>query len=109
MSTARSTRILLAAAGIVVVFNLIDAMFTIIYIRSGLATEANPLMDGILAASPVLFMAAKLALVSLGVQLLWRLRDHRSARFGLFATSAAYMTLIAYHLSAVDRLAQVVG
>jgi hypothetical protein len=108
MYPARSTAISIAA-GVVIVLNLLDAMFTIVYLQTGLATEANPLMDGVMSASPVLFMAAKLALVSLGVHLLWRFRNHRSARFGLFATSAAYTMLIGYHLSAVDQLARVVG
>jgi hypothetical protein len=96
---------MLGAGAVVVILNLIDAVFTIIYTRTGLAVESNPLMDKVLVASPVLFMVSKLALVSLGVLLLWRLRHHRAARFGLVATSTAYIALIAYHLSSVDRLA----
>lgn len=100
---------MLFAAGFVVVLNLFDAMFTLLYTRSGLATEANPLMDQVLAASPVLFMLAKLSLVSLGVLVLWRLREHRTARFGLVGASAAYTLLLAYHLSGVKHLDKLVG
>jgi len=96
---------MVVAAGAVVVLNLLDAIFTIIYTRTGLAIESNPLMDKVLVSSPVLFMIAKLGLVSLGVLLLWRLRHHRAARFGLVVTSTAYVTLLAYHLSGVDQLA----
>jgi hypothetical protein len=102
---ASSSRLLLVAGAIVVVMNMLDAIFTILYTRTGAATEANPLMGQMLSASPVLFMIAKLGLVSLGVLLLWRLRHRRTARFGLLATSSAYTMLIFYHLSAVDRLA----
>jgi hypothetical protein len=94
----------LGAGAAIVILNLLDAMFTLVYIRSGVATESNPLMDQALTASPVLFMIAKLGLVSLGVLLLWRLRDHRAARFGLVATSTVYMTLLVYHLSGVERM-----
>ncbi len=101
--------LVLLAAGFVVVLNLLDAMFTLVYTRSGVATESNPLMDQVLAASPVLFMMAKLSLVSLGVLVLWRLRERRAARFGLLATSVAYTTLLAYHLSGVHHLGSIAG
>lgn len=94
----------MVAGALVVIFNLLDAMFTIAYTRSGLAVESNPVMDHVLSASPLLFMAAKLALVSCGVLLLWRLRAHRAARVGLVGASTAYFALIAYHLSAIERL-----
>lgn len=99
----------LLAAGFVVVLNLIDAMFTLVYTRSGLATEANPLMDQVLHRSPVLFMLAKLTLVSLGVLVLWRWRERRTARFGLIATCGAYMMLLCHHLSGVEHLSRIVG
>ncbi len=92
------------AGAVVLILNVLDAIFTIVYTSTGVAVESNPLMKGVLGASPVLFMLAKLALVSLGVLLLWRLRDRRAAVYGLVATGTAYATLIIYHLSAVDRL-----
>jgi hypothetical protein len=95
---------MLAAGGVILVLNLLDAIFTIVYTRSGVAVESNPLMSKMLLSSPVLFMAAKLAMVSCGVLLLWRLRHIRAAAFGLFATTSAYVTLLAYHLSAVEHL-----
>ncbi|HEU0036535.1 MAG TPA: DUF5658 family protein [Kofleriaceae bacterium] len=98
------TQLTLAAGAAVIVLNLLDAIFTIIYTRTGVAVEGNPLMNEVLLSSPVLFMIAKLTLVSLGVLVLWRLRHHRAAAFGLVATSTAYFVLIAYHLSAVEKL-----
>jgi hypothetical protein len=98
---ASSQQWLLGAGAAIVILNLLDAIFTIVYTRTGVANEANPLMDSVLHASPVLFMIAKLGLVSLGVLLLWRLRHHRAARFGLAATSAAYLLLLGHHLSGV--------
>ncbi len=103
-ASSTQMRPVFVAAGFIIVLNLLDAMFTLIYTRSGLATEGNPLMDRVLAASPVLFMVAKLALVSFGVLLLYRLRHRRSARIGLLASSCAYMLLLGYHLSAAKHL-----
>lgn len=98
---------LMAIAGAVVVLNLIDALFTIVYTHVGMATESNPLMLQVLSASPVVFMLAKLGLVSLGVLLLWRLRHRRSAVAGLVAVSGAYVMLFLYHLSAVPSALQI--
>jgi Domain of unknown function (DUF5658) len=88
----------------VVVFNLIDAMFTLVYTHLGLAQEANPLLQQVLAESPLRFMLIKLGLVSLGVALLWRARHRRTAVIGLVASGAMYSWLILYHLSAVPQL-----
>ncbi len=90
-------------AAAVVICNVIDAVFTIIYTDLGLAREANPLLSSALADSPLLFMLIKLALVSMGVLLLWRLRHRRTAAAGLIASGAAYSWLIIYHLSAVPH------
>ena len=88
----------------VVICNLVDAVFTILYTDLGLAREANPLLEQVLADSPLLFMVIKLALVSMGVALLWRLRHRRAAAAGLVASGAAYCWLIVYHLSAASHL-----
>ncbi len=95
------------AAYAVIILNLVDAMFTLVYIRAGMATEGNPLMGQALSHSPLGFMICKLALVSGGVVLLWSLCHRKSAMTGLIANSAAYTCLLAYHLSAVPHLIDV--
>ena len=99
-----STRKLTQLASVIVILNLLDAAFTLVYTNAGLATEGNPMMQGPLAASPVLFMIAKLTLVSLCVFLLWRLGQRRSAVFGLAGATAMYTLLMCYHLAAVPKL-----
>jgi Domain of unknown function (DUF5658) len=88
----------------VVICNLVDAVFTILYTDLGPAREGNPLLEQVLADSPLLFMVIKLALVSMGVALLWRLRERRAAAIGLVASGATYCWLIVYHLSAATHL-----
>ncbi|MEZ4362166.1 MAG: DUF5658 family protein [Kofleriaceae bacterium] len=100
----RRARWLGVVAAAVVIGNLLDAVFTLIYTHVGLAEEANPLLRAVLADSPVRFMLVKLGLVSMGVALLWRLRRRRSAVAGLVTAGAAYVWLVVYHLSAVSAL-----
>lgn len=89
---------LVAAA---LILNLFDAMFTVFHVSAGAATEANPLMAQVLANSPVLFVLTKSALVSLGLLLLWRLRNRATAVAGVFITVATYLSINAYHLHAL--------
>jgi hypothetical protein len=97
------------AAAAIVILNLVDAVFTLLYTGSGMASEGNPLLSSVLSASPTAFMAVKLSLVSLGVLLLWRLRQRRAAVIGLVTTAMAYSTLMVYHLSEAHRLVALGG
>lgn len=87
------------AACLVVVLNMLDAVWTLLFVNLGVAAEANPLMDQALSHGPVWFMLAKLGLVSLSVLLLWRLRDRRFATVGLFSAATTYALICGYHLS----------
>jgi len=105
----RTSPLLRAAAVAILVFNLLDATFTLVWTLSGLAVEANPLMDQVLAHSPVRFMVVKMALVSLGLLLLWRLRWRRAARFAIVGSALAYTVLLTYHLNEVPQLVALLG
>ena len=98
-------RLAYAAAAALVIMNLLDAVFTLVYICSGVATESNPIMNHFLQMGPVMFVMTKMALVSLAVFLLIRLLKRRqAASLALIGTSAAYALLICYHISAVHLL-----
>jgi len=99
-----SSRTLFVLASALLVLNLVDAIFTLLWIHSGIAVEGNPIMDQALAGGPVGFMIVKLALVSLGVGLLWRLRHRRAAGLALATAATAYSSLFVYHLTAVPQL-----
>lgn len=91
-------------AAFIIILNLADAIFTLLYTGFGLAVEGNPLMDQAMIRGPVLFMIVKLALVSGGVLVLWRLRQRPVAVIAIAGSAAAYMFLIAYHLREAHRL-----
>ncbi len=82
----------------VIVLNLIDAVMTLWWVRSGFATEANLLLAHIVENHAVLFVTGKLALVSLGSLLLWRRRHHALAVIGIFAAFMLYYAVLLYHL-----------
>jgi len=70
-------------------------------VHAGAAAEANPLMDVSLSWGGVWFVLVKLSIVSLGVQLLWRLRRIRLAALGLVGMCVFYMGVVAYQLAAI--------
>lgn len=82
-----------------IILNLLDAVFTLIGITSGAAVEANPLMNALLAISPTVFVTGKLALVYIGLAVLWRLRERRSAASGIIGAVAVYAGVLVYHLT----------
>jgi hypothetical protein len=91
------------AAFVILILNVLDAAFTLAWTTGNMANEANPLIVEVLGRSPLLFMAAKLALVSMGVFLLMRLRG-RFALASIVACSCVYVGIFAYHVSALPRL-----
>ena len=84
-----------------VVMNVLDAIFTLVWVYTGKATEANPLMASIID-SPLLFISVKLALVSMGSFLLWRCHKKPFAIVGIVAVFLVYYSIILYHLRAWD-------
>jgi hypothetical protein len=97
-------RLVAGAACAVLALNVVDTVFTLIWIRTGIATEGNPLMAAALAWHPLGFVTAKLALVSLGVYALWLRRERGAAFAGLVGSAVVYAALAAYHLSEAHRL-----
>jgi hypothetical protein len=83
----------------VIVLNVLDAIFTLLWVQTGLANEANVLLQDLVSNHTVLFMVVKLVLVSLGSILLWRYRKHPFAVAGLFLVFLAYYSILLYHLS----------
>jgi hypothetical protein len=88
----------------VLVLNLIDAVLTLLWVHLGLAAERNTLIDELLAASPVGFVAVKLALVGMGSWLLWNRRQSPLAVVGIFLAFVTYYGIVAYHVQYASGL-----
>jgi hypothetical protein len=82
----------------VLVLNLLDAVLTLVWVRSGLALEANPLIDELVDDHALAFILVKLGLVGLGSWLLWQRRRRPIAVIGIFAAFMAYYLVLLYHV-----------
>jgi hypothetical protein len=86
------------ALAILLLLNLLDAAFTLTWVYSGVASEANPVMAGAISLGPGVFIATKVALVTLAVALLWRNREHLTARWALVPVSLLYALVAGGHI-----------
>jgi hypothetical protein len=82
----------------VLVLNLLDALFTLVWVRAGLAREANVLIADLVTHNAVAFVLVKLGLVSAGSWLLWNRRDHSASVVGIFIAFLVYYGVLLYHL-----------
>jgi len=82
----------------ILVFNLLDGVFTLIWVEHFQARELNLMMSDLVHSSALLFMIAKLALVSLGTLFLWRLRSKPLAVISLFVAFFSYYLILLVHL-----------
>jgi hypothetical protein len=98
VGTAEQFRWLGGIVKAVVILNLIDAVMTLWWVRTGFATEANMLLAEMVEKHALLFVVGKLALVSLGTTILWRRRRRTLAVGGIFAVFLAYYFILLYHL-----------
>jgi hypothetical protein len=82
----------------VLVLNLLDALFTLVWVRFGFAREANLMIDKLVESDVLAFLAVKLGLVGMGSWLLWQRRDHPSAVVAIFTAFLAYYLVLLYHV-----------
>ena len=84
-----------------IVMNMLDGIFTLYWVHSGIATEANPLLAEIVY-HPLVFVGIKWSLVGLGSILLWKRHKTPLAVIGIVLMFTLYYSIVAYHLHAVD-------
>jgi hypothetical protein len=87
------------AAGLLVLLNLVDGVFTHVFLKAGVARELNPLMRLAYDGSPSLFFACKVLAVGTAA---WILQQHAArvalARRALAGGIALYGTICMLHL-----------
>ena len=82
----------------IMIANLADAGFTLYWVETGLATEWNPVMRYVLNW-PEVFVLTKVALVTLGVLLLWLQRRQPLAFVGLLLGNIGLCVAMAVHFT----------
>lgn len=92
--------------GLTLVLNLVDLILTVLVVKTELAVEANPFMALLLEGGPLPFAIAKLAIVSIGVWVLWLNREKRLAAAGAATVFSAYLFVMFWHVQSVQALVQ---
>ncbi len=80
-----------------VLLNLYDALFTSVWVLSGLATEANPLMNYLIDKNILLFIATKLTLVNFGIWIVWQNINNFFARLSICLSFTIYFLICLFH------------
>ena len=87
--------------------NIIDAVLTIIWVRSGVAPEGNQLMASLMEESDLAFFGVKLLMGTLAAVVLLRWGNYKLARYGVAAALAVYIGVMCIHLltflTAIDQ------
>ena len=78
--------------------NLLDALLTLIWVRSGIASEGNQLMARLLEIGDFTFLGAKIAIGAVTAVVLLRWGNLKLAQYGLTVALAVYLGLMGIHL-----------
>ena len=77
--------------------NWIDAQLTLIWVRSGVASEGNGIMNWLLKIGDAPFLLAKLAVGAFAAYVFYRCAHLTLARRGMQAALVIYMVLMLVH------------
>ena len=78
--------------------NLLDAILTIIWVRSGVAPEGNQLMAHLMENSDFAFLGVKILMGTLAAVVLLRWGNRKLARYGVAVALAVYISVMGVHL-----------
>jgi len=89
---------LLRGATLLFGLNLLDALLTLIWVRSGVASEGNHLMARLLEIGDFSFLAAKIAIGAITAIVLLKWGYLKLAQYGLAVALAVYIGLMGVHI-----------
>jgi hypothetical protein len=81
------------------IFNILDLIFTVIWVYLDVATEANFILKPLLEVSKFKFCIFKIILFTTCLAFLYYHRDKPLANFGLFFSFAIYSLIVIYHIT----------
>jgi hypothetical protein len=105
---ARADFTITHSSATLLVGNLLDGLFTLLFLELNVAREANPLMSWAYSGSPLLFMAAKLGLVHAGLVLLCLYRGVYRVEVVEKAGALLYGSIVCYELACLGSVAAAV-
>jgi hypothetical protein len=89
---------LIAPSFLLFALNLLDALLTIVWVRSGVATESNQLMASLLDIGNGPFLLVKVAIGVVATVVLVKWGNRPLARYGLVVALAVYLGLMGVHV-----------
>jgi len=89
---------LLRPVAFLFLLNLIDAIVTMGWVRTGTSSEANHLMAAFLDAGNIPFLAAKLGMGALCCGVLLYGSEYKLARIGVSVALAVYVCVMGLHV-----------
>ena len=98
MPTPRARAVINILLPVLVLLTLIDLTATVFWVSSGIATEANPILEAVIQKSFLLFAFVKISLAYFGVLIL---RHHKKKRIVFDLAMAAvfiYLGVTAWHV-----------
>lgn len=98
IGTGRHFEWLYGIAKWILVLNLLDGVFTLVWVEYFQARELNVMMRDLVYSSGLSFMLVKLTLVSLGTLFLWRNRSNALAVVSIFLAFFCYYWVLLVHL-----------
>lgn len=82
----------------VALMNIGDSFFTLVHLQAG-GVEVNPVAAAMLRTGRFGFVFIKVALIGVALLVLTLHKNFQLARWGLWVSTAAYTTLVIYHLT----------
>lgn len=101
---SRASFYLSPASVALLMLNLMDGLFTLLFLQLGVAEELNPLMRVAYEQSPLVFMFSKLVIVNAGLWLLCLHRRLKASRIAIRAGAVVYGIIVVYHLAFLTHL-----
>ena len=78
--------------------NILDAILTIIWVRTGIAPEGNQLMASLMEESDFAFLGVKILMGTLVAVVILRWGNRKLARYGVAVALAVYVSVMGIHL-----------
>ena len=96
-----SEKVVAISLRLLFLFNLLDAFLTVIWVNSGIATEANPIMAAAMNYGMSFFVLTKISVVFFAISILWSTRKHALSRASSLLAAIAMTCLVIYHVIGV--------
>ena len=84
---------------LLIFLNLLDAVFTYVWVSLGLAKEANPFMDYLIAISPTVFLLYKVFIVNICVLFLFKAKSNFLCKVLTVPITTLYLWVLGIHLN----------